>query len=188
MTHINTSNEKLSKMAKAAGMFLLVMFLFSVGAPEAEAIWRIKSDWSKVEAVTPGTRATVVLYKDLAPRGKRKIKGYFHSSTAESITLMLGHGQTRTVEKGDVRRVLVPRPLKKRYQGWVALAVSTALIAPLLPGADLTAWGIAYVVGLHIPIPTAFTFLVAPKMGGIYNVPRGRRSDTAQSTPKRKMP
>lgn len=186
MTNTNTSDRKLSKTAKAAGMSLLVMFLFSAGAPEVGAVWRIKPDWSKVQAVTPGTRTTVVLYKDLAPRGKRKIKGHFHSSTADSITLMLGHGQPRMVEKGDVRRVLVPRPLKKRYQGWIALAVSTALTAPLLAGADLTAWGVAYVVGLHIPLPTTFAFLVAPKMGGIYNVPRSRRNGTAQSTPERK--
>ncbi len=44
---------------------------------------RDKSEWSKVEAVPPGTRTTVELYKDRAPSGKRKIEGHFRSATAK---------------------------------------------------------------------------------------------------------
>ena len=40
----------------------------------------IKLNWFRVQAVTPGTPTTVVLYQDQAPRGRRKIKGHFYCS------------------------------------------------------------------------------------------------------------
>ena len=129
MTNTNTRNRKQSRMAKVVGMLLVVALLFSSQAPAAEASrrMRIESDWSKVQAVTPWTRTTVLLYKDLAPRGKRKIKGYFHSSTAESITILLGQGQTRTVEKSDVHRVLVFRPVGERTEVYTSAGVGSVL-------------------------------------------------------------
>ena len=155
-------------MAKVTGMLLVVALLFSSQAPAAEAFWRYKRDWSRVQAVAPGTQTTVLLHKDLAPRGQRKIKGWFRSATPESVTVMQRHGVPRTVEKEDVRRVLVFRPVGKRYQPPIAAAVGTALAAPLLvvfPPAFL------YVVGAYVAPATGITFVAAPKMGGIYNVP-----------------
>ena len=72
-------------------------------------------DWSKVQAVPPGKPTTVLLYKDEAPRGSRKIKGLFDSATVETITLMLEDGQTRTLQKQSVRKVLTRRPFAKRW-------------------------------------------------------------------------
>ena len=169
MTNSNTRIRKPSRTAKVTGMLLVVALLFSSQAPLAEAFpGNIKRDWSRVQAVAPGTQTTVLLHKDLAPRGQRKIKGWFRSATPESITVMQGHGVPRTVEKGDVRRVLVFRPVGKRYQPPIAAAVGTALAAPLLvvPPAFL------FVVGTWVVPATGLTFLAAPKMGGIYNVPR----------------
>ena len=156
-------------MSKVTGMLLVAALLCSSQAPVAEAFWRNKRDWSRVQAMAPGTQTTVLLHEHLAPRGQRKIKGWFRSATPESVTVMQGHGVPRTVEKGDVRRVLVFRPVGKRYQPPIVAAVGTALAAPLLvvfPPAFL------FVVGTWVVPATGLTFLVAPKMGGIYNVPR----------------
>ena len=121
--------------------------------------------WSRVQAVTPGTRTTVVLYKDQAPRGSRKIKGQFHSSTDDSITLTLKDGKTRTIQKPIVRKVLVYRPFKKRYLGWITAAVSSAVWLPLLlrPAADLTAWAIPVLAIPVIVLPTTIALLVTSK-------------------------
>ena len=53
------------------------------------------------------------LYKDEVPQGSRKIKGRFDSATDGSITLRLKDGQTRTLEKSDVRKVLTRRPFSE---------------------------------------------------------------------------
>ena len=86
--------------------------------------------------MTPGTRTTVLLYKDQAPQGTRKVKGHFQSATPEAITLLLPGGHPYTLQKQAVRKVLVYRPLKKRYQGWVGVAISTAVWAPRIATAD----------------------------------------------------
>ena len=130
MTNATTSNRKQSRMAKVVGIALVVALLCSSQVPTVDAAGKFKRDWSRVQTVTPGTRTTVLLV-DLAPRGKRKIEGRFHSATAESVTIMLPSGQPRTVEKRDVRRVLVCRPVGKRYQVpiifWAALGESRSI-------------------------------------------------------------
>ena len=72
-----------------------------------------KADWSRVQAVSHHRKTKVRLYEDAAPRENRRIKGRFGSATADSITLVLKDGQTRTVQKQAVRKVLIPRPFKK---------------------------------------------------------------------------
>ena len=57
----------------AAGLVPL-LFLAAWG-PTVASAKAIKSDWSKVQAVLPGTQTEVLLYKDEVPRGSRKIKG-----------------------------------------------------------------------------------------------------------------
>ena len=130
---------------------------------------KIMRDWSRVQAVAPRTRTKVVLYKDQAPSWElRRIKGYFHSATDDSLTLKLKDGQRRTFPKSAVRKVLTRRPIWKRYKGWVTLGVAFALgvaggsedlgdsrTGPLSP----------------IALFTGIAFLVASKMGGIYKVP-----------------
>lgn len=177
MTNTNPSNRKQSTMAKGVGMLLVVALLFSSQAPAVEAAGKIKRDWSRVRAVTPGTRTTVLLYRDLAPPGKREIKGRFHSATPESVTVLLGPGKTRTLEKRDVRRVLVFRPLGKRYQLGIATAVGLATGIPfgaVLTSADTDNQLRAFTIGMGAVLGLALGigYMLAPKMGGIYNVPR----------------
>ncbi len=57
-------------------------------ASEAKKVAK-KADWSRVQAVPHDTKTKVLLYQDAAPRESRRIKGRFHSATAESITLVL---------------------------------------------------------------------------------------------------
>lgn len=191
MTHANVIGGMHSKMARAVGVSLVLVLLMTSNVPEAVAGFRVKRDWSRVQIVTPGTRTTVLLYKDRAPRGKRKIKGVFHSARSDSVTLLLPRGRKQTIHKQDVRRVLVRRPFRKRYQGWIAAGASGAYTVPMVlhPGADLSPKGRLLVSALFMAAPTAFAFLVAPRMGGIYNVPRNhrkRQESGSQSAPNRK--
>ncbi len=178
---MNTSYRKLFSRSTAAGLGLLLVL---VNLPVAEADVWVKRDWSRVQAVTPGTRTTVLLYKDQAPRGGRKIKGHFQSATAETVTLWLPHGLSRTAKKKTVRKILVYRPFKKRYQGWITAAVFAAVSVPRVAKYDDIggAWGQLFFNGLFIGAPTAIAFLVAPKWGGIYNAPPDRRDNSNTKT------
>ena len=128
----------------------------------------IKLGWSPVQAVKPGTPTTVLLYKDQAPKGSRKIQGRFQSATGDSLTLERKDGQKRTLSKSAVRKVLVHRPLGKRYAVWIALLVSTVIFGPsLYRSEDFTVVD----AGKFIGIPTGLAFLAAPKKSEIYHVP-----------------
>ena len=74
-------------------------------------------DWSRVQTVSPNTKTEVQLYKDVAPQGSRKIKGRFDSATTDSLTLKLKDGQTRTLEKSAVGKVLTRRPFVETLAG-----------------------------------------------------------------------
>ena len=178
---INTNYWRLFSRSTAVG---LVLVLVAVNAPMAEAGFWVKRDWSRVQSVTPGTKTTVLLYKDQASRGKRRIKGRFHSATAESVTLMLGRGRTRTLRKQAVLKVLVQRPVEKRYQGWITAGVGAAIGVPWVahPENDLNARGKLLVPLVCIVAPTVVAFLAAPKMGDIYYVPPDRRDPPGSAT------
>ena len=179
MVKINTNFWRFFRRSTAAGLVLLLVL---VGWPSAAAA-KIKSDWSRVQIVTPGTRTTVLLYKDpvLHHQGKRKIEGQFHSATSEAITL-LRDGQTRTLQKHAVHKVLVYRPIAKRYEGWITAGVIGGIIAgAAAKGEDssepLPAGVGAALVALVVGVPTVIVFLVAPKMRSVYDVPRRLRDD-----------
>ena len=137
----------------------------------AQAKKRKKADWSRVQAVPHHRKSVVQLYKDAAPPESRRIKGRFDSATADSITLMLKDGQTRTVQKQAVRKVLIFRPFGKRWQGWVALAVLVAFFESheAVTG-ELDRRGHAIV---NLPIATGVFFASWKK--GVYNVPPKHR-------------
>ena len=177
MVKTNTSFRKLFRRGTAVG---IVFFLVVVSwTPTATA--KVKSDWSKVLTVKPGTKTTVVLYTDRAPQGKTEIKGRFHSATPESITVTLKAGHTRTAQKQAVFNVLVDRP---PYEGLItAGATGGIFLGWVAPKADLNARGWALFGGLLVGLPTAIAFLVSPKMKTIYNVPRKLRDDPAPKPP-----
>lgn len=89
---------------------------------------KVRSDWSKVNALPPGRPIIVLFYKDKIPPMDRRIVGRFASATEASITLLMPEGQSRTVERTSVRKVLARRPLKQRWPGWAALVVSATTL------------------------------------------------------------
>ena len=122
-----------------------------------------RGDWSRVLAV-PHNRDTIVrLYQDAAPRENRKIRGRFVSATTDSITLRLKDGQTSTMQKTTVRKVLTYRPFVKRWQGWFALGVLFLLLEA--PG-DLDRRA-----HLVVTLPTSAGFFFGFWPGTIYEVP-----------------
>ena len=161
----------------------LVLLLISTHPLPAAA--KIKAAWSKVEAVPSGTRTTVLLYKDRAPAGKRKIEGVFRSATAQAIMLLLPDGKRRTLQKQNVRKVLIYRPFKKRYQGWLTIGIALGVVNGMLGySADVegvSASGVLMSNAAFVPAAGGIAFLAAPKMGGIYNVPIERRDATPQT-------
>ena len=112
---VRTTREQVTGLRLLAVTALLLLGLHSPGQAKGLA------DWSDVPAVAPGTKTIVLLFKDQARRGSRKIKGVFASATAESITVMTPDGQARTLDKKSVRTVLIRRPWSKRYPGWFVL-------------------------------------------------------------------
>ena len=83
----NTNFWRLFRRSTAAGLVLLLVL---VSAPVAEAGFWVKRDWSRVQRVAPGTKTTVLLYKDQASPGKKEDQG----------TLPLGHGRIRHAHAG----------------------------------------------------------------------------------------
>ena len=134
-----------------------------------------KADWTRVQALPHHRRTTVLLYQDEAPKGNEKIKGRFVSATDDSITLRLRDGQTRTVGKQVVHKVLTRRPFGKRKPGWFALAGSSALLVLLMSrGTGGEPGEVLGVSSFMIGTPTLIAFLVATK-GLIYNIPPEHR-------------
>lgn len=179
MVKTDTSLWSFFKKSMATGLVLLLTMVGLV--PVAEAGTWIRRDWSKVQQIAPGTRTKVRLYKDRAPGGIYKIEGRFNSATPEAIMLSLSGGKIHTLQKQDVTKVLVYRPLAKRYPGWITLGVSTGISIPTVQrwGSDVVPSGKLFFSSLFIGGPTILAFLVAPRWGGVYNVPRSLRDDVA---------
>lgn len=142
-------------------------------------------DWSKVQGLASDTKVEVQLYEDEAIRGGQKIKGRFDSTTANSVTLRLKDGQTRTLEKSAVRKVLTLRPLKKRWPGWVALGVTCGVLQTLLSmSASVDNVSASTMVGAHglYTFPISAAFFYGSRMEGIYEVPPEHRAWLSQGT------
>ena len=177
----NTSLWRLFRQGTATGLVLLLIVIGS--SPVAEAGEWIRRDWSKVQRIASGARTRVLLYKDRAPGGIRKVEGQFQSASTEVITLLLPDGQTLTLRKQAVEKVLVYRPIEKRYQGWITAGATAAIFFGSAPGWDLTSRSWALSSGLFVGLPTGIAFLAAPRWGGIYNVPRKLRDAAAPEPP-----
>ena len=134
-----------------------------------------KADWSRVQAVPHNTKTEVRLYQDAAPPENRRIKGRFDSATAESITLLLKDGQTRTFQKSAARKVLTRRPFKKRTPGWIALGVTLAILAFMPLDSDDPRPILAPLAHATMTLPISAGFFYGSRMQGIYKVPSKRR-------------
>ena len=163
--------SRLCRKITAAGLAALLLL---AGLPAAA---KVKSDWSRVQAVPHNSKVVVLLYQDEAPRGNRKITGRFDSATADSITLVLEDGQMRTFQKFAVRKVLTRLPFRKRGAGWATLVVTSVLVGILwMAGGTSGAepGEVPLISASVIGLPTLIAFLGA-KMGSIYDVPPKHR-------------
>ena len=173
MTRLTGNNGGLFTKTTATGLALLL--LLSI-LPSCAA--RHMPDWSRVQAVPPKTKTDVHLYKDEAHQGSRKIKGRFDSAAADSITLKLKDGQTRTLEKQAVHKVLTRRPFSKRKPGWIALGVAFGVMQTLLSmSASVDNVSASTMAGVHATstLPITAAFFYGSRMGGIYEVPPKHR-------------
>ena len=186
VTRLTGNNGGLFRKTTATGLVLLLLLFL---LPSCAA--RHMPDWSRVQAVPPKTKTDVHLYKDEAHQGSRKIKGRFDSAAADSITLKLKDGQTRTLEKQAVRKVLTRRPFSKRKPGWIALGVAFAITEFFLH-IDLPPTASERLAGHAITtLPTAAAFFYGSRMEGIYEVPpkhRARTQGVGQSDAQGKAP
>ena len=174
MTRLTGNNGGLFRKTTATGLVLLLLLFL---LPSCAA--RHMPDWSRVQAMSPKTKTEVQLYKDEVPQGSRKIKGRFDSATDGSITLRLKDGQTRTLEKSDVRKVLTRRPFSKRWPGWVALGVTLTILAAMPLDSDDPRPISSPLAHATITLPTAAAFFYGSRMGGIYEVPPQHRTRPA---------
>ena len=152
----------------------LLQILLLAASPLAAA--KIRSDWSKVRAVETGRPAMVLLYADEAPASARKIKGRFESATAESITLVLPDGQTRTFEKQTVSKILVRRPFAQRWPGWAAMGITATILETLSAMDDPFSAGLRAQAHAVYTIPIGLAFFYGSRLKGIYNVPPKHRA------------
>ena len=173
MTNLTGNHGSLFSRTTATGLALL-LFLSLLPACAA----RHMPDWSGVQAVPPKTKTDVQLYKDDAPQGSRKIQGRFDSATTDSLTLTLKDGQTRTLQKQAVRKVLTRRPFSKRWPGWVALAIPLLLLELHFSGEPPGGAGRLH-AHATITLPTAAAFFYGSRMEGIYEVPPKHRTRPA---------
>ena len=173
MTNLTGNHGSLFSRTTATGLALL-LFLSLLPACAA----RHMPDWSRVQAVPQKTKTDVHLYKDEAPQGSRKVQGRFDSATTDSLTLTLKDGQTRTLQKQAVRKVLTRRPLSKRKPGWIALGVAFA-ITELFLHIDTAPTALGRLQGhATTTLPTAAAFFYGSRMGGIYEVSPKHRTRT----------
>ena len=192
MTNLTGNHGSLFSRTTATGLALL-LFLSLLPACAA----RHMPDWSRVQAVPPKTKTDVQLYKDDAPQGSRKIQGRFDSATTDSLTLTLKDGQTHTLQKQAVRKVLTRRPFSKRWPGWAAMGITAAILEFFLAiDGQPSAVGRARVHAMFT-FPIGAAFLYGSRMGGIYEVPPKHRKpllpgnkqpDTGKKAPDKKNP
>ena len=164
---------RLFRKTTATGLALL---LFLSLLPSCAA--RHMPNWSRVQAVPPKTKIEVQLYKDEAPQGSRKVKGRFDSAATGSVTLTLKDGQTRTLEKSAVRKVLTRRPFSKRWPGWIALGVTLTILAAMPLDSDDPRPISSPQAHATITLPVAAAFFYGSRMKGIYEVPPKHRTRT----------
>ena len=142
------------------------------------ATGKIRNDWSEVQSVSPGSKATVALHRgavvDSLPRGKLKVKGVLASVSGSSLVLQRKKGQSITIDKDSVRRVAVRIPLGRRTKGWIGTAVAFVAVQAFLSfgldSDDLTPRSFAMAHG-EFTVPGAILFLRGFGTREVYNLP-----------------
>ena len=166
------NNGGLFRRTTATGL----MLLFSLFALPSCATKHMP-DWSRVQALPLQTKTEVQLYEDEAPQESRKVRGRFDSATANSVTLTLEDGQTRTLPKASVRKVLTRRPFWSRWPGWLALGVGlgASQMWSAVSGVSSDHPNALFYIAHTAP---AVPFFLLSGMGGIYEVSPQHRKQT----------
>lgn len=144
---------------------------------------KVKPDWSQVQAVAPGKRTVVILYDDSVGYSNLKFIGPFGSANKDSITLIAPGSMSRTIQKHDIKKVRVIRPLKKRYSAWMTMGIvgaSTQIFLSIVGDAPpkMKALLHASTTGL---VGAWSLFDSRMRMGTIYSVPiRAQKSPVPQ--------
>ncbi len=138
---------------------------------ESQSAARSLFGWSRVETVPVGTATEVQLFEDALSSDDRRVTGRFHSATADSLTLTLDDGTTRTLARSAVQMVETDRPIWKRSAGWTvlldAILVFTVLAA-LFDGVDA---GAAMRASTLIGLPASLPGFLLQRTQQIYNAP-----------------
>ena len=126
------------------------------------------------ETVPVGTTTEVQLFEDEVPPDNRQVTGRFHSATADSLTLTLDDGTTRTFARSAVQMIQTDRPIWKRHAGWTVLLdviIAATLLAALFDGVDA---GAAMNASTLIGLPASLPGFLLQRMQQIYNAPPPR--------------
>ena len=97
---------------------LIALVLICPVRAESDGTATRVTGWERVESLHQGRPMRLILFKSASFQVSRKIKGVFASATGSSVTIMLGNGQTRTVERQAIQAIRVSRPARRRY-GWI---------------------------------------------------------------------
>ena len=145
--------------------------VFVRGVHESQPAARSLFEWSHVETVPVGTTTEVQLFEDEVPPDNRQVTGRFHSATADSLTLTLDDGTTRTFARSAVQMIQTDRPIWKRHAGWTVLLdviIAATLLAALFDGVDA---GAAMNASTLIGLPASLPGFLLQRMQQIYNAP-----------------
>ena len=174
MRILTSTNEGWLRNTTATGLVPLLLLASLSGCTA-----RHMPDWSTVQAVKPGTKTEVQLYEDEILLGHgEKIKGRFHSTTDDSVTLQIKDKHVETFKKTRVRKVLRHRPFWNRTPAWATLIASLTAVTMIEmltvkdePSTPLEKYGAL----LTVALPLTATVFYGSRMEGIYEVPPKHR-------------
>lgn len=145
----------------------------------------VMTDWTRVEAVQPGKRILVRLYKDSALSGSVAMKGQFASATVGGISLVQPDGTPLTIARERIRRVAVWRATKKRARNAAIAGAVGAGIGMLISIAVASSSGgggtwdealvASVILGVLVGGPLALVSAFGEPRDVIFNVPPNHR-------------
>lgn len=136
---------------------------------------RVRPDWSNVQSLRADTKVVVLTYREDMLE-KRRYKGKFISATSDNITLLDKSGNDHTIEKDNVQKVLVRRPILERWPGWIALAIPFAVVeAVFVAGGDYDRPYAHLILAAPAAAVSAVSFFFGSRYACIYNVPPAHR-------------
>ena len=135
-----------------------------------------RHDWSRVQALPADQKIVVKSFKGMGP----KVKGVYVSSDADRLIVRKQNGQTVTIPKDRIRRVLGKE--RQRHAVWVGAAAGFAIMYLLGVAAtrDLAPEGIAFIGGIGAGIG-GLLGLAARAAGKTYVVYQAENQDSRGS-------